>query len=49
MELKLQREILRLRPELTAKAAEDIASDVFYYWVEGCLEDLLDEEYPNES
>lgn len=42
MELKLQREIARLRPELTIKQIEEMARDFFEYWVDGCIEDVLE-------
>lgn len=42
MQLKLEREILRLNPELSVKEVEAKAQDIFEYWVEACLEDVLD-------
>lgn len=42
MELKLQREILRLRPTLSVDQVEATAADVFEYWLGDCLEDALD-------
>lgn len=42
MELKLQREILRLNPELTVAQIKAKAEDVFTYWIENCLEDVLE-------
>lgn len=42
MELELQREILRLRPKLSIKEVEAKAQDIFYYWLDNCLEDVLE-------
>lgn len=42
MELKLEREILRLRPELSVKDVEQLALDISQYWIESCLPDVLE-------
>lgn len=44
MELELQRAILKLKPELSVKEVEAKAKDIFYYWVDHCLEDVLELE-----
>jgi hypothetical protein len=42
MEIRLQRRILELKPELTLGQLKDISEDVFDYWVDACLEDALE-------
>jgi len=44
MELKLQRAILAEQPNLTVKELEEKAQDIFDYWVENCLIDVLEAE-----
>ena len=42
MELKLANEILRIKPELTSEEAIEQARDIFEYWVDSCLPDVLE-------
>lgn len=44
MELTLQREILRLKPEYTVEQVEEKAKEIFNYWVDSCLEDVMEAE-----
>ena len=42
MELKLQRRILELRPELTVTQIQELSDDIAEYWIDGCMEDVLE-------
>lgn len=42
MKLELEREILRLKPELSVKEVEKLASDIASYWIYECLPDVLE-------
>lgn len=42
MQLKLEREILRIRPELSVEQIKELANDVADYWIESCLPDVLE-------
>jgi hypothetical protein len=42
MELKLEREILRLHPELSLSEVHEKALDIADYWIESCLPDVLE-------
>ena len=42
MELALEREIMRLRPELTVEQVHEKALDIAEYWIDGCLPDVLE-------
>lgn len=42
MELQLANEILRLRPQLSVDEVLEKARDISSYWIEACLEDVLE-------
>ena len=44
MELKLENEILKLQPNLTVKQVHEKALDIFAYWIEACLPDVLESD-----
>lgn len=39
---KLEREIARLRPDLSAYQVHELALDIECYWIESCLDDVLE-------
>lgn len=39
---KLEKELLRLKPELTVEQIEELAADIMEYWIDACLPDVLE-------
>lgn len=44
MQLALEREILRLQPDLTVEQVKEKAIDIASYWTYECLPDVLEAE-----
>ena len=42
MELKLQRELFRLKPELTIEQLQTMSHGIADYWISQCLPDVLE-------
>lgn len=42
MQLKLERKISELNPQLTVAQVEQKALDISEYWIDSCLEDVLE-------
>ena len=40
--LKLEREILKLKPNYSVKKIEQLADDILDYWINACLPDVLE-------
>lgn len=42
MELKLMNELLKRFPDWHIEALKELSSDIFEYWTESCLDDVLE-------
>lgn len=42
MELKLQRRLMELKPELTVNQLKEQSEEILEYWIDACLEDVLE-------
>ena len=42
MQKRLEQEILKLNPNLSLGEVEEKAKDILEYWIDGCLQDVLE-------